>query len=233
MYAPLLFKGERQIFPLAHQDLMRPADEYTELGTADPRLNLLACWEAYSSESRVDLCASALSIDGRLYFVDPIELAGEPLAELATRATPDAILLTSGNHTRAAASFKARFSIPIYAHADAREALGLDLDGEFLHTSSAELSDFDMVPLPGGAPGESAIFTALDGGVVFVGDAVINLAEEGFSLLPDKYCTDAKLLRRSLAGLLDYRFEKMLFAHGHPVVSGARRKLETLLTGGA
>ena len=210
---------------------MKPADDYADLGSRDPRLSVLASWEAYSSESKVDYYSSALGVDGQLYFVDPIPLQRELLDELARTAAPAAILLTSGNHLRAAESYKKQLSIPIYAHADAREELGIDLDGEFLHTSTAELNAFEVIALPGGAAGEVALFTPLDGGVVIAGDALINLEPYGFSMLPDKYCSDAKELRRSLAKLLEFSFERMLFAHGTPIISGARRKLETLLAG--
>lgn len=208
---------------------MKPADDYADLGSNDPRLTVLACWETYSADTKVDHHSSALGVDGQLYFVDPILLQRELLDELAQVAAPAAVLLTNGNHARSARAFKARFSIPIYAHADAREELGIDLDGEFLHTSSSELNAFEVVALPGGAAGEVAIHLPLDRGIVVVGDALINLQPGGFSLLPDKYCADPKELRRSLKGLLDYSFEKMLFAHGTPIMSGARRKLEALL----
>ena len=208
---------------------MKPADDFADLGSNDPRLSVLACWEAYSSESKIDYHSSALGVDGQLYFVDPVPLQRELLAQLAHTTAPAAILLTSANHARAAEAYKKQFSIPIYAHADAREELGIELDGEFLHTSTAELNAFEVVALPGAAAGEVAIFTPLGGGIVVMGDALINLRPYGFSLLPDKYCSDAKQLRRSLTQLLEFSFEKMLFAHGTPLVAGARRKLETLL----
>lgn len=208
---------------------MKPADDYADLGSADPRLSVLACWEAYSAESKVDYHSSALGVDGQLYLIDPILLQRELRDELTATAAPAAILLTSGNHARAAETYRKQLSIPIYAHADAREELGIELDGEFLHTSTAELNAFEIIPLPGGAAGEVAIFTPLNGGVVIVGDALINLSAYGFSFLPEKYCSDGKELRRSLSQLLAFSFETMLFAHGQPIVAGARRRLETLL----
>ena len=67
------------------------------------------------------------------------------------------------------------------------------------------------------------------GGVMIVGDALIHLPTQGFSILPDKYCTNAKALRRSLEGLLDWPFETMLFAHGEPMMEHARERLAALL----
>jgi hypothetical protein len=50
-------------------------------------------------------------------------------------------------------------------------------------------------------------------------------------MLPAKYCEDANLLRQSLAKLLNYAFERMLFAHGTPILGRARAHLEELLGG--
>ena len=87
-----------------------------------------------------------------------------------------------------------------------------------------------MAGLIEGAPaGEIAVFDDADGGTMIMGDALINFEPYGFALLPAKYCSNAKLMRRSLPKLLDYSFERMLFAHGTPILSGARRRLERLL----
>ena len=62
-----------------------------------------------------------------------------------------------------------------------------------------------------------------------MGDALINFEPHGFGLLPSKYCLDPKLMRRSLRKLLDYSFARIFFAHGIPILSGARAKVEQLL----
>jgi glyoxylase-like metal-dependent hydrolase (beta-lactamase superfamily II) len=62
-----------------------------------------------------------------------------------------------------------------------------------------------------------------------LGDALINFEPRGFGLLPAKYCLNPRMMRRSLAKLLDYTFERMLFAHGTPILSGARDRLKELL----
>ena len=51
----------------------------------------------------------------------------------------------------------------------------------------------------------------------------------GFTLLPAKYCRDARALRKSLARLLDYSFARMTFAHGNPLTVRAKARLESLL----
>jgi hypothetical protein len=81
-----------------------------------------------------------------------------------------------------------------------------------------------------GAPsGEIALYYDADGGTMVMGDALINFEPHGFALLPAKYCRDFKLMRRALPRLLEYPFERMLFAHGTPLLVGAHRRLEQLL----
>jgi hypothetical protein len=119
--------------------------------------------------------------------------------------------------------------VPIFLHAAVRDALAL--------SQLIELRDKDRfapgltaVAIEGGPLGEIAVHHDADGGTMVVGDALINFGPHGFALLPAKYCSDFKLMRRSLSKLLEYDFERMLFAHGTPLLSGARGRLEHLLT---
>ena len=51
----------------------------------------------------------------------------------------------------------------------------------------------------------------------------------GFTLLPARYCSDHRAMRRSLRRLLEWTFEHLLFAHGTPILMAARKQLEALL----
>ncbi len=203
---------------------MRAAPEYTDLGGD------LFCWQAYDAASKVDLHASAVAVDRRLYFVDPIPLAEEALAELTAGWVPAGIVLTNANHARAAETFRRRFELPVCIHPEAAMEIGLastamlDAGG-----GPAFGGALEAIPLPGAAPGEIALYRAEGDGLMIVGDAVINLPSPGFAVLPDKYCADPKLLRRSLATLLERPFAQMLFAHGEPIMAKARTRLATLL----
>ncbi len=203
---------------------MRAAPEYADLGGG------LFCWQAYDPASKVDLHASAVAVDGQLYFVDPILLAEEALAELTADATPAGIVLTNANHARAAETFRRRFGVPVCVHPAAAATIGLASEA-MLDAGGGPAFDgaFEAIPLPGAALGEIALYRADDGGLMIVGDAIINLPSPGFGVLPEKYCADPKLLRRSLATLLERPFARMLFAHGEPIVAKARTRLATLL----
>lgn len=187
---------------------MPTADEFADLGGGAYR------WEAYDRASKVDLGASALTVaGGGLVFIDPIGLRSEALAELLSvaGAAPAGIYVTNANHLRAAEEYTRRLGAPML---DAAAAEGLGLG---------------VIPLVGGAPGETALYRPGDGGLMVIGDALINLASHPFSPLPDRYCDAPAELRRSLARLLDHPFERMLFAHGEPLMTGARARLAALL----
>jgi glyoxylase-like metal-dependent hydrolase (beta-lactamase superfamily II) len=185
----------------------------------------LAVWQAYEPAVKCDLSSCARRFGKELVLIDPIPLAKAALAELIEEATPTAIVLTNGNHARAAADFRDRFSIPILAHAAAESELGLAVDQPLLEGELA-LGHFTVIEIAGAPAGEIALHAD---GIVHVGDALIHLEPMGFTTLPEKYCADPREMRRALGKLLRFDFEVLTFAHGLPLVSQARRRLAHLL----
>ena len=184
----------------------------------------LFTWQAFEPEVKCDLSSCAIDGADGLLLIDPIELAEPALARLLHRRKPAAIILTNGNHARAAEKFRALLGVKILASADAR-GLGIVADATLCEGQIAP-GEMEVVTLPGAGPGEIAL---VGGGIACVGDALINLLPEGFRLLPDKYCGDAGELRRSLRKLLSSQFQVMTFAHGAPLVASAHQKLQQLL----
>lgn len=185
----------------------------------------LAVWQTYEPAVKCDLSCCARRFGNDLVFIDPIPLAKAALAELIADATPIGIVLTNGNHARAAAEFRDRFSTPILAHAAAAAELGLPIDQPLAEGDTA-LGHLAVVEIAGAPPGEIALHA---GAIAHAGDALIHLEPLGFTLLPEKYCADAREMRRALGKLLRFDFEVLTFAHGLPLVSQARRRLENLL----
>ena len=144
-----------------------------------------------------------------------------------TRAKIAGIIVTNENHERAAAQFAEKFKVPIYL--DARLANSTKLPGVAPVQEDTLPTELTAVAIEGGPAGEIAIHFAASDGTMVLGDALINFEPYGFALLPAKYCSNFKLMRRSLSKLLDYSFERMLFAHGMPILSQARERLELLL----
>jgi hypothetical protein len=184
----------------------------------------LFAWQAFEPAVKCDLSSCALDTADGLIFIDPIGLADAALARLLHGRRPGAILLTNGNHTRAAGTLRDRLGVKVFA---STEAGGLDIvpDATF---AAGEIAPGGMavVPLPGAGPGEIAL---IGQGLACIGDALIHLPPEGLRLLPAKYCANPEQMRHSLRKLLSYQFQVMTFAHGAPLVGAAHRQLEQLL----
>jgi hypothetical protein len=210
---------------------MQAATEYDLIPLAGPGDAALACWQAYDPGSKVELHSTALRIGHRLIFIDPIPLAQAALEQLLASATPAGIILTDANHARAAGEYRQRFSIRVHAHEEAVEELGLSVDETIAAGGGPVLEAFEALPLPGAVAGEIALYHSGDGGVMILGDALIDLPGYGFTFLPPKYCADPRQLRRGLRTLLARPFGAMTLAHGEPVASGADARLAALLAG--
>lgn len=198
---------------------MIPADHFREI---TPHLFV---WEVFDPAVKCELTSTAIVTAGECVFVDPIPLAEEPLADLCSRGRPSAILLTSANHARAAADYREKWDIPVWAPADAVSSLEVTVDCPF--TDGEPLpADLTSVRLPAAGPGEVA-FIGRD--FVCLGDAVINLPRQPFSLLAPKYCRDVARLPNQLTKLMAYDFHILTFAHGAPLVEQAKQRLQQLL----
>lgn len=180
----------------------------------------LFLWRCHDSAIKTDLFSTGLQTESGMFLIDPVSLAPGALTHLDRVA---GVIVTNENHLRASAQFAERFRVPVYAGSTAStETTLIDLKNPFAPGLTA-------IPLEGAATGEIAIHWDIEKGTMVMGDALINFQPYGFTFLPAKYCSNFKLMRTSLAKLLDYSFERMLFSHGEPILSHARERLETLL----
>jgi len=160
-------------------------------------------WHAYDPACKAELWSTCFTSPQRTVLFDPINWPKDsPLP-----ASPIHIVRTNGNHDRACAS----------------------LAGQTKGGISQDVPEFTAIPLPGAGKGEMAYFHESTGTLV-VGDALINLTPHGLMPLPDKYCSDPSLIRKSLRRLLDLPVEKIFFAHGAPILSSAQSKLRSLFS---
>jgi hypothetical protein len=198
------------------------ADEIQEV---NPRLWL---WQAYDAQVKSDLFATAvLDADG-LTLIDPIPLTPSSLADLTDRGTIRRILVTNSNHLRAAPDFAVDLAVPIFWAQPVGEKIA-GADSILIDSGRQIASNITPLAIDGAASGETAFHFKGDGGTIVLGDALLHLEPYGFALLPAKYCSDQEAMRRSLRQLLDWPFERLLFAHGRPILSAARMRLEALL----
>src|SRR5207245_6267897 len=85
--------------------------------------------------------------------------------------------------------------------------------------------ELEVIAIEGAVAGEIALYDPLKDGTFIVGDALINFDPPGFAVLPHKYCLNKRKLRQSLWERLTRPAERMLFAHGTPIISGANAQL--------
>ena len=190
----------------------------------------ISIWQVYEPAVKAELFSTALTTDSGAYLVDPILLAPDALAILRKPGDVIGIFVTNANHGRAAAEFAREFAVPTHVHHSLRETPEF-AGASSVHDGQTLAGGLTAIAIDGGAAGEMALHHFQDGGTMVMGDALINFEPHGFGLLPSKYCRDAKLMRHSMRKLLDYSFERILFAHGTPILSGARAKVEQLLAG--
>jgi hypothetical protein len=182
-------------------------------------------WEVFSPDHKVELSSHAVVVSGRAYCFDPIPLAADAIDELARMGKPTAIVLTNENHIRASGEWQDRWQVPVWASVE----ISVTMRGVTRFSNSeSRWFDWELNPLAGG-PGGDIAFRLEGYSLMVMGDAVINLPRRQLELLPDKYCRDPIALRQSLRRLVKEPFDRLLVAHGQPVLEGASSKVAALL----
>lgn len=190
------------------------ADECPCAPGLEPWIDGVWRWWVYSPRHKVELMSHAVRLkEGGWLVFDPIGLGEDGLEQFERGGGVEAVVLTNGNHERAAAGWRSRFGCPVYGP----EGVAWELGGvEVADPAWMRACGWEAVPLTGGGPGETAWrCRGLD--LVVFGDAVVNLRSRGLELLPDKYCADAGRLADGVARLAAEGFGRALFAHGEPI----------------
>ena len=185
-------------------------------------------WRVYDPAVKADLFSTAIETDGGTFLVDPAPLARHALTWLRAQGSVAGIIVTNENHVRAAVSFSDQCDVPIFVHPSLVNVIALPRMHP-IRDREAFAPGLSAVEIDGGPMGEITIHCDADNGTLVIGDALINFEPYGFALLPSKYCSNARVMRRSLPKLLNYNFQRMLFAHGTPILTAARERLEQLL----
>ena len=182
-----------------------------------------AIWYTYDPTIKADLFSTAVVARNELAVVDPIALPAPHRNQLNSLGRVAIIVVTNANHLRDTLNFSR--SASIFAPSE----LNAELTDYYALSDGLQLGPFRAIKIDGAADGEFALYHPDDGGTLIVGDALINFEPHGFDLLPQKYCTNQKLMVRSLRRLLGLDFNRVFFAHGIPIVTRARERLASLL----
>jgi glyoxylase-like metal-dependent hydrolase (beta-lactamase superfamily II) len=190
-----------------------------------PRITLC---QTFDPTVKTDLFSTAITVADQLFLIDPIDLPEVQLGELCHNAPVAGIVVTNANHPRASLQLSERLSAPIFARENAfadTKPISPIKPGDSIGNA------LEVIQVEGAVEGEIALYESGDGGTLILGDALINLDPYGLTFLPRKYCLDQKRMRRSLRQLLDKSAERILFAHGTPILSRASFCLRELLAG--
>jgi glyoxylase-like metal-dependent hydrolase (beta-lactamase superfamily II) len=185
-------------------------------------------WSSFHAQWKVDFNSYALKTAEGIVLVDPLKPGEAVLKELEALGEFSGIFLTNANHDRDADWFRKRYEIQVYAHEKARADCDtsidvLIMDGERLP------GGVKAIYLPGSSESETAFYAKISGGIMMVGDVLLNSRDKGLMLLPEPYIEDRKQALKSLAKLLEHNFAAITFAHGEPIVGKAEKRVENFL----
>ena len=185
-------------------------------------------WQYYDTKIKAELCSSAIVASGKIYLVDPILLEASQFDRLRQKAPPAGIIVTNANHLRASSYYSKELSVPIFAQSASSRG---KKQRQFVEIAGGTkiCAELEVIAIEGAVAGEIALYDPLNGGTFIVGDSLINFDPPGFAVLPRKYCLNERQLRQSLWERLTRPAERMLFAHGTPILSGANGHLRRLL----
>jgi len=187
-------------------------------------------WQTYDSAVKADLFSTAIVSSTGVFIIDPVPLTESAFSRLANVGQAAAVIVTNSNHHRASAQFSERFSVPVFAHVKSFPQQK-PLRFSEIADSDAVSDDLSVIAIDGAVDGEIAIHYRAGNGTLIVGDALINFEPCGFTFLPRMYCAKEKEMKQSLRKLLDLSAERILFAHGLPIMSKASARLRQLFDG--
>jgi glyoxylase-like metal-dependent hydrolase (beta-lactamase superfamily II) len=187
----------------------------------------IATWWKYDAKVKCRCYGHAFVHQENLTLIDPLHpQSKKDWATLLDMGRPTLIILTNGNHERDAKAIQKELQVPIACGEGAIHEIKVQPD--IILDGKMQIHGIRPIPIEGAGPGEIALFCQSQQ-ALFIGDALINLADTGLCCLPNKYASDPKLLRDSVKKLCDYSFSRMCFAHGDPLVSNARSSIRKLL----
>ena len=183
-----------------------------------------AIWFTYDPSVKAELFSTACFAGNDIVLIDPVALPALERAKLDSLGGITNVVVTNANHLRDTLNFSS--SASIFAPSE----LNAQLSHNHALSDGLQIAELRAIKIDGAADGEFSFYHPDEGGTVIVGDALINLEPYGFDLLPKKYCTDQKQMVRSLRRLLEFDFQRIFFAHGNPILNGARQRLAALLS---
>jgi glyoxylase-like metal-dependent hydrolase (beta-lactamase superfamily II) len=180
-------------------------------------------WSVFSPEKGYAFNGYAVSTEDGTVLIDPPD-PGEDGWDTVDLLEPFAgVWVTNRNHSRAAAAFRERYGLAVFAHEADAERLEAGAD-RTVRGGETIAGEIEVVHAPGKSPGEIAFHLPRSRALV-VGDVVIGVPSGELSTYPDAVIDDREELLRSAARLLEYDFDALLLCDGEPFPTAGKQRL--------
>jgi glyoxylase-like metal-dependent hydrolase (beta-lactamase superfamily II) len=184
-------------------------------------------WSVFSEAKGYAFNGYAISTEDGTVLIDPPDPGADGWGSLDLLAPFAGVWVTNRNHSRAAAAFRERYGLTVWAHEADAEQLDAGAD-RTLRGGETIPGEIEVVHAPGKSPGEIA-FHLPRSRALLVGDVVIGVPAGELSTYPDEVIEDQEQLLRSAERLLDYDFDALLLCDGEPLPSGGKDKLRAFV----
>lgn len=148
--------------------------------------------------------------------------------------TPEAIVLTSRGHQRAAWRYRRDFGIAVHAPLGGE---GYDEEPDVLYSEGDPLPQgLVAIPTPGFGDAKFALHRPAQGetpALMIVGDLVMRQGDGSLTQIPERFQSDTAAARDSLERVArGDRFDLLLVGHAGPVSDDPQSQMQGLLAGG-
>ena len=163
--------------------------------------------------------------DGAVTLIDPLPIDERALRKLGR---VEAIVLTAGNHQRAAWHFRKLFSAPVWAPED---AYGLEDTPDATYGAGANLpGGLVAYHTPGPALSMYALWLERPRSVIFLSDLLTHLDDGTPRFVENQYQDAPERTRMSIRRILAHLpIEVLCFAHGRPILRDGAAALRRAL----
>jgi len=183
-------------------------------------------WSIHNSSIGGNISAShAVGGDDGGVWIDPVRVD-----DLDSLPRPQAIVLTSRGHQRAAWRYRREFGVPVHAP---RGGDGYDEDPDSLYSEDDPLPQgLVAIPTPGFGDAKFALHRAAQGqtpSLMIVGDLVMRQHDGSLTTIPPQFQSDPAAARDSVKRVASQTFDLLLIGHGPPVSGNPQGQLQSLL----
>jgi glyoxylase-like metal-dependent hydrolase (beta-lactamase superfamily II) len=181
-----------------------------------------------------------IKMDVSSYYVEPARSLIDPMVPPDVgldwfaedgREPPEQILLTNRHHYRHSDRFRERFGdLPVRViSVGLHEFEGTDRKVETFEFGDELAPGITAIEVGGICPDDGALEIEIGGGTIAMADALIRYAPQ-MMFVPDSLMDDPEkdkaAMLASFRKLLERDFDNLLFAHGDPLVGGAKEQLQ-------